>query len=188
MDAFSYLSVLTSIVLGLGVTRLFAGIGSILERRREVRVYWVHLVWAANILIFFILQWWILFRWRTQEEWSFFLFAFLLASPAVSFLLSVMLFPEGGRETDFKQHFFENHRWFFGLASLLPPLDAADTLLKGYEHFREQGTVYVVFLSVVFALTIAGAVTDNERYHKLFSVFFGFYLIAFIVVNLNVLA
>ena len=79
------------------------------------------------------LNWWILFRWHTQSEWNFFLFLFILLSPTVEFLLAVLLFPEPLEHgTDFKQHFYSNHRWFFVLAALLPPLDAADTLLKGY--------------------------------------------------------
>jgi len=34
-----------SVILGLGITRLFGGIGEIIEHRRTVRPYWVHLLW-----------------------------------------------------------------------------------------------------------------------------------------------
>jgi hypothetical protein len=105
LEAFSYLSVLTSIVLALGITRIFAGVGAILEHRKSVRLYWVHMLWALNLLLFMSLQWWILFRWREQQEWNFFLFGFLLLSPAISFLLSVILFPENIADHDFKYHF-----------------------------------------------------------------------------------
>ncbi len=185
MDAFPYLSGLTSVVLALALTRLFIGIGTAVEHRKTVRMYWVHLLWTANLFLFIVLEWWILFRWQGFTDWNFFLFLFLLLSPSVAFLLSVFLFPGSIAETDFRAHFFENRQRFFAVAALLPPLDAADTLLKGVAHFQAQGPLYVVFLSVVFGLTVVAAITKDERYHRFFAVFFCAYLIAFIFVNLN---
>ncbi len=40
MDAFSYLSVLISIVLGLGLTRLLAGFAEMVRARGRLRFYW----------------------------------------------------------------------------------------------------------------------------------------------------
>ena len=88
MDAFSYLSVLTSIVLALGITRLLTGLGRLLRARSRVRVYWVHLLLTLNVFLFLVLNWWILFRWSTQHEWRFFLFLFVLLSHTVAFLLT----------------------------------------------------------------------------------------------------
>ncbi len=188
MEPFAYLSGMTSIVLALGVTRLFVGVGTLVERRKVVQPYWVHLLWALNLFLFIVLEWWILFRWQSFQNWNFFLFLFLLLSPSVAFLLSVILFPGNIEETHFKEHFYNNRRWFFPVAALLPPLDAADTLLKGLAHFQAQGIVYPIFLSVVFVLSVTGAITKNEGYHKFFSLFFLVYLIVFIFVNLNVLS
>ena len=39
MDAFNYLSVMVSIVLGLGLTQLFAGIGNLVQIRRRVKLF-----------------------------------------------------------------------------------------------------------------------------------------------------
>ena len=50
MDPFAYLSVLTSIVLALGITRVLTGLGKLLQARGRVRVYWVHLVLVLNIV------------------------------------------------------------------------------------------------------------------------------------------
>jgi hypothetical protein len=187
MDTFMYLSMMTSIVLGLGVTRLFVGIGTIVEYRNKVRLYWVQLLWALNLLLFMVLEWWILFRWRDYQDWNYFLFLFLLMSPSISFLLSVILFPSNTEKTDFKQIFYGNRRWFFSMAALLMPLDAADTLLKGYAHFQAQGVIYPVSLSTVFALTVLGAIWKNETYHKCFAIIFLLYVVGFILINLNVL-
>lgn len=47
MDAFSYLSVLLSIVLGLGPTQLLTAVGRLIRHREHVRVHWLPLVDAA---------------------------------------------------------------------------------------------------------------------------------------------
>jgi hypothetical protein len=135
------------------------------------------------------MQWWILFRWQSWTEWNFFLFVFLLASPTVAFLMSVILFHDPLSEhTDFKQHFYRNHRWFFTLAAVLPLLDFVDTFLKGYAHLVAQGIIYPVTLGLVTSLSVVGAFTSNEKYHRFFAVFFFVYLLAFITINLNVLS
>jgi hypothetical protein len=188
MNPFEYISLLTSIVLALGITRTLSGLGAMLNHRRRVHLYWVHLVWCLNVFLWLLLNWWILYRWHLQETWSFFLFVFVLLSPIIAFLLSVLLIPEPMPEgTDLRKHYFGNHRWFFGLASLLPPIDATDTLLKGWSHFLAQGTVYPVSLFVWFILMVIAAVTPNERYHATFSIFFLIYLLVFISINLRLL-
>jgi len=189
VDTFGYLSILTSIVLGLGITRVLTGFGSIMQARGHMQVYWVHLLWALNLFLYLVLDWWILFRWHTQSEWSFFIFLFVLLSPTIGFLLSGLLFPDVVTEhTNLKLHFYANHRAFFALAALLAPIDAVDTLLKGWDHFLAQGPLYVLFLLVVLILSIIAARTRNESYHAFFSVFFLVYLVAFISINLRVLA
>jgi hypothetical protein len=184
MEGFAYTAGLTSIVLALGVTRIFSGLGTTVEHRKTVRVYWVHLIWALNLFLFITLEWWIRFRWHTQNEWNFFLLLFLLLSPSVSFLLSVILFPGTIAKTDFKQQFFQNRRWFFSLAAILPPLDAADTLLKGFAHFQAQGIIYPIYLSILLLLTVLGVFLESEAYHKFFAIFFLCCLVGFILVNL----
>jgi hypothetical protein len=188
MAPFDYISLLTSIVLALGITRVLTGLGKLLQSRARLTVYWVHVVWGVNVLLWLLLNWWILYRWHTQEEWTFFLFLFVLVSPVIAFLLSVLLFPEPLEDgLDLKANFYANHRWFFALAALLPPLDAVDTLLKGWAHFQAQGPLYVFTLLIVFVLSIIGASTRRERFHGFYAVFFLAYILAFIGINLRLL-
>jgi multisubunit Na+/H+ antiporter MnhC subunit len=52
VDPFSYIIVLTSIVLGLGVTRLVGGLGEMMQQRQKRRrLYWVHCLWMVNLLL-----------------------------------------------------------------------------------------------------------------------------------------
>ena len=189
MDAFSYISIVPSIIIALGITRLLTGIGKILERRNKVENYWVHIMWSLNLFLFMVLNWWILFRWEPQPNWSFPLFMFLLFTPTLLFLLAVILFPEPFDEKMvFKQHFYKNHRWFFTLATLLPPLDFLDTLLKGVPHLMAQGPIYIVTIILITVLSAIAALTKNQTYHKFFAPFFLVYISVFISINLSNLA
>jgi hypothetical protein len=52
MDAFSYISIVPSIIIALGLARLLTGIGKILERRDKVQNYWVHSLGAQSVFIY----------------------------------------------------------------------------------------------------------------------------------------
>jgi hypothetical protein len=175
MNAFEYLSVLISIVLALGMTRVLAGVGEMLQARTRERVYWVHLVWIVNLFLYLVLAWWIFYRWRNQEPWTFFLFIFVLISPTILFLASLLLFPpESALDelVDYKKHYYANHRAFFTIFALFTPVDVADSLLKGIPHFLQLGPEYYASQSLYFAGLVTAAITRNERYHQLYAVFF----------------
>jgi hypothetical protein len=137
MDPFSYLSVLISIVLALGMTRVLAGVGDMLQARSHRRIYWVYAVWIVNLFLYLVVAWWIFYRWRNQQTWTFFLFVFVLTSPTILYLASLLLFPREGDvdlAVDYKTHYYANHRAFFILFALFTPVDVVDSLLKGTRH------------------------------------------------------
>jgi hypothetical protein len=175
MDPFSYLSVLISIVLALGMTRVLAGVGEMLQARSHRRIYWVHALWIVNLFLYLVIAWWIFYRWRNQQPWTFLLFVFVLISPTLLYLASMLLFPREGDvdlAVDYKTHYYANHRAFFTLFALFMPIDVVDTLLKGVPHFLEQGPRYYISITVALTgLTIA-AITRNERYHQFYAILF----------------
>jgi hypothetical protein len=175
VDPFSYLSVLISIVLALGMTRVLAGVGEMLQARSHRRIYWVHAIWIVNLFLYLVVAWWIFYRWRNQQPWTFFLFVFVLISPTLLYLASLLLFPSESatdRPINYKTHFYANHRSFFVLFALFVPVDIVDSLLKGIPHFLELGPQYIISSTLYFAGLTAAAITRNERYHQFFAIFF----------------
>jgi hypothetical protein len=175
MAAFEYLSVLISIILALGMTRVLGGVGEMLQARSDRRIYWVHAIWIINLFLYLVIAWWIFYRWRNQQQWTFFLFVFVLISPTVLYLASLLLFP---RESDVdvaidhKIHYYANHRALFILFGLFMPVDVIDSLLKGVPHFLALGPQYFVSSLLYFAGLVTAAITRNERYHEFYAVFF----------------
>src|SRR5438477_6678761 len=134
MDAFSYLSVLISIVLALGMTRVLAGVGEMLQARSRRRLYWVHAVWVANLFLYLVVAWWLFYRWRNQQQWTFFLFIFVLISPTILYLASIVLFPPVSsldEFVNFKTHYYSIKRALFFLFAISTSVDSLDTLLTG---------------------------------------------------------
>jgi hypothetical protein len=87
----------------------------------------------------------------------------------------MLLFPREGavdESINYKTHFYANHRAFFIIFALFGPVDLIDTLLKGVPHFLAQGPLYLITSALFIAgLTIA-AITRNQRYHEVYSIFF----------------
>ena len=175
MGAFEYLSVLISIILALGMTRVLAGVGEMLQARRDRRIYWVHVIWIVNLFIYLVVAWWIFYRWRNQQSWNFYLFVFVLISPTILYLASMLLFPRESSVdelVDYKTHYYANHRAFFAIFSMFTVVDVADTLLKGIPHFLELGKPYIISSVLYFSGMVTAAITQNERYHQFYAIFF----------------
>src|SRR5678809_365467 len=156
MGAFEYLSVLISIILALGMTRVLGGVGEMLQARSRHRIYWVHVIWIVNLFLYLVIAWWIFYRWRDQQPWNFYLFLFVLISPTILYLASLLLFPrERDVDTaiDYKAHYYANHRAFFILFALFIPVDILDSLLKGVPHLLSLGPIYfvsgILYLSLI---------------------------------------
>jgi hypothetical protein len=135
----------------------------------------VHVIWTFNLFIYLVVAWWIFYRWRNQQEWTFLLFVFVLISPTVLYLASMLLFPRDGtpdESVDYKTHYYANHRAFFAIFSIFTVVDIADTLLKGTSHFLALGKPYIISSALYFTGMVTSAVTQNERYHQFYAIFF----------------
>jgi hypothetical protein len=50
-DAFNYVSVLVSIVIGLGVTRVLSQLSDAIQIHHRSQIYWVHTFWMIGLSI-----------------------------------------------------------------------------------------------------------------------------------------
>src|SRR5436309_12666562 len=175
MAAFEYLSVLISIILALGMTRVLGGVGEMLQARSHRRIYWLHAIWIINLFVYLVVAWWIFYRLPNHQPWTFLLFLFVLISPTILYLASLLLFPRESdvdRAIDYKTHYYANHRAFFILFALFTPVDILDSLLKGIPHFLGLGPIYFISNTLYFVGLTTAAITRNERYHEFYAVFF----------------
>jgi hypothetical protein len=61
-DQFQHVMVLTSIIIGLGITNLLLGLSGAIERftenTRPLRVSWATVFWSAYLFLLMVLFWW----------------------------------------------------------------------------------------------------------------------------------
>lgn len=140
MTPFEYVSVLISIVLGLGITQIVSGVADIVHQWSKVKLYWPHLMWIAFVFFLHIQEWWVLYELRTLDEWKLPTFLFIILYPINLFILARILFPSAGANagTDFKKFYFENFRKFFVWAVILIALSLSDNILFNDYSWMDQ--------------------------------------------------
>jgi hypothetical protein len=165
MDAFSYLSVLISIILGLAITQILQGLRGLVINRRHVAVYWPSVAWAGLLLLINVQAWWAMYGMRQKLTWTFLEFAMVLLQVIVLYMLAGLVLPDlqSSNRTNLKQHYFEQARWFYGLAVFLLVVSVTkDVVLDG----RMPKVTNLAFHGLWASVWATGAFTTSESYHR----------------------
>ena len=134
MVAFSHLSMIAFVILGLSMVRLMIAYSSLLSKNHnddpddDVFFYWPHT--AISIITFFtiILFWWTSYPLRNleyfpNEGWNLFTFLLYLSVPFLFFMVSEVVIPHEDEtkaiEVDLKDYYYKHHKVILGLAVTL---------------------------------------------------------------------
>lgn len=167
MDEFSYLSVLISIILGLGITQLLSGFGRWIEQRAVFRAYGPAMAWAAMVLLIHIQGWWSMFGLRNHRDWTFLQFGMVLLQPITLYLLAALVLPgTNAPELDLRSNYFVQRRWFFGLLMALLVISVLKDLTVNGEL---PSPANLAFHGVLFATSLVAVLTERESYHRFFA-------------------
>lgn len=151
IDPFSYLSVLFSIIIGLGIAHLLKGAAYFIHRRKQIVLYIPTLVWWVVLFILHVQIWWVSFERRTLKDWDLMQFIVFITLPIVTYMASFILIPEseGHHNLDLKKVYFNNRRWFFGFVILLPSVSIfQEYVLSGQIDYTLDFTLRLVFLGL----------------------------------------
>src|SRR5882757_9449630 len=100
MTPFEYVTVLVSIILGLGITQIVTGVADLVHQWDRVKVYWPHLLWIIIVFFLQIQEWWSLYELRNITSLRLPTFFFVLLYPINLFILARLLFPLVQAESD----------------------------------------------------------------------------------------
>jgi len=134
MDAFSYLSVLLSIIIGLGLTQLLTAAGLLIRHRDRVTADWLPLAWAAALFVIFVQVWWSMFGLRMYRDWTFFAFLLVLSQTASLYMMAAVALPDTVADAGVRlaEHYERQRRWFFGFFLLTLTISIVkDLVLNG---------------------------------------------------------
>jgi hypothetical protein len=156
VEEFNYLSVLVSIVLGLGIAQLLTGVGRLLQNRARIRMYWPVVGCVATMLLVHVQLGWSMFELREHGGWT---------VPADRpLLMSALVLPDFGDAVsdDLRAHYYANCRWYYALGVLLIALTFARELVLNGAVDRDLDTASKLGFAALFA---AGAVIPAARFH-----------------------
>ncbi len=185
MDQFGYLSVLISIILGLGITQLLSGVGRLLQARNRVRLYWPSLAWVLILLVALVQTWWAMFGLRFQKNWTFWDFLVVLLQPTLLYLDAALALPESTTDAvDLRAHYFAHSRPFFTIAALLLVVSVGrDLVLTGALPSAANLAAHCLW----FVAWVIAALSTREALHKAVAVFTIGTMAAYIILLFRVL-
>ena len=176
MSSFEFISILMSIVIGLGVTNLLAGLGRAFYRRRETPMDEVHIVMTAGTLLLLILQWWVTFKWNTETHWTFDHYLALIIWAVSMYLLTVFLYPPDLSEAEEHQARFERNRsGFYSSFIVMCLLDIVQAAIHG-DLFHP---IWYLPYASQYALLAGGGLCARRRGYDRF---FAWYLLITLLV------
>lgn len=166
---FEYVTVLISIILGLGITQILTGIADLVQRSGRVIVYWPHLLWILFVMLLQIQEWWILYELKDYHPWRLPTFLFTILYPINLFILSRLLFPRSlkGKEICLKEFYFANYPKIFATFALSAILSILFNLIVLDLAVTTQ---FLQLLLALFCTAIAAFKITNERIHQGFAI------------------
>ena len=115
-EVFNYLTVLTSVVLGLGLTHLLVSYARLIRLGSVIALPWIYIGWIALLLPLYFTYWWTFWDYRKRVKWSFMAFSAMLASPVALYLITALYLPDPIDKTFVAdQHYLEVRKWTFAL-------------------------------------------------------------------------
>lgn len=165
MSEHEYLSVLVSIIVGLGISHLLGSVGRMMVERRRIRVHWIPLAAAAFVFLAHVQWWWSTINAGDHLGSNFFGFLFYLLVPIDLYLLAVLVLPDFDDlpgTVSLLDHYYDNHRWFFALGALLPLLNATrNIVIESAPLWNEDRP----FETTGFVIMLGAIATRSPRYH-----------------------
>ena len=185
MIAYTHLSMIAFVILGLSMVRLMIAFSTLLSKNHnddpddDVFFYWPHT--AISIITFFtiILFWWTSYPLRDlnyfpNSGWNLFTFLLYLSAPFLFFMVSEVVVPNPesyeNKELKLKDYYYKHHKVILGLAVALQCCLLAN--------------LFVFFKGELVSLKVAGRVlmlvlmtpmifSSNKRLHEIgMTVFF----------------
>jgi len=177
MVAFSHLSMIAFVILGLSMVRLMINFSALLAKNYnddgddDVFFYWPHT--AISFITFFtiILFWWTSYPLRDltyypNEGWNLFTFLLYLSVPFLFFMVSEVVAPQDheGKAYDLQEYYYKNHKVILGLAWALQVCLIGNLFV--FFH-GELLSLKVLGRFIMLAVMAPMVISDNKRVHEI---------------------
>lgn len=165
ISAFEYVSILISIILGLGITQILSALTDLFYHFNKVKFYWPHTLWIFFILFLHIQDWFITYQLKLKSEWNLPELSFVLLYPIMLFAVAKMLLPtnESEEKLDMKLFYHNQYPVIFtmvGISIVISVLFNVFLLKKG---LAQQISLILFFITLMF---VAVKKAEKEMIHQ----------------------
>jgi hypothetical protein len=169
ISAFEYVSILVSIILGLGITQILSSFSDLLYNYKRIKFYWPHTLWVIFVLFLHIQDWFVTYELRFKSVWRLPELMFILAYPVSLFIAAKMLLPtnEAEKTNDMKSYYMSQFPTLFLIMAVSITCSILFNILLLGKPMLEQGLLFV-FLATMIYLFIKK--DKNEIIHKTIAV------------------
>ena len=177
MVAFSHLSMIAFVILGLSMVRLMINFSALLAKNYnddgddDVKFYWPHTAFSFITFFTIILFWWTSYPLRDltyypNDGWNLFTFLLYLSVPFLFFMVSEVVAPQDheGKAYDLQEYYYKNHKVILGLAWMLQVC-----LIGNLFVFFHGELLSLKVLGRFIMLTVMApmVISDNKRVHEI---------------------
>jgi len=189
MVAFSHLSMIAFVILGLSMVRLMINYSSLLAKNHnddpndDVVFYWPHTVICFITFFTIILFWWTSYPLRDltyypNEGWNLFTFLLYLTVPFIFFMVTEVVAPQPesykDKDVNLREYYYDNHKVILGLAWMLQVCLLANLFV----FFQgEVASLKVVGRVIMLCVMAPMVFSSNKKVHE---VGMGIFLLGFI--------
>ena len=177
MVAFSHLSMIAFVILGLSMVRLMINFSALLAKNYnddeddDVIFYWPHTAFSCITFFTIILFWWTSYPLRDlayypNEGWNLFTFLLYLSVPFLFFMVSEVVAPQDheGKAYDLQEYYYKNHKVILGLAWTLQVCLIANLFVFFHGELLSLKVLGRFIMLVVMAPMV---ISDNKRVHEI---------------------
>jgi hypothetical protein len=168
MSDFEFVSIILSIVVGLGITRILTGLAATIRHRATLSVDALSVLWASTVLLWQILFWLgTVNSYRTQGIlFTLGNFGTLLLSAVALYFAAALILPTAIQPaTDLGQHFWTVRKPFFLVLVTLPLLEFLDSAQHGMDNLVALGAIYLAVQAASAVGCVIGYSTENRHVH-----------------------
>ena len=166
ISAFEYVSILVSIILGLGITQILSSFSDLLYHFKKVKFYFPHSIWVGFVLFLHIQDWFVTYQLKDKMVWRLPELLFVLLYPISLFIAAKMLLPTNENEEKFNMKIFYQSQFpmIFSVISISILLSILFNLLFLDKGFIQQIPL-LIFLSAMICLSLYQI--QREIIHKI---------------------
>ena len=177
MVAFSHLSMIAFVILGLSMVRLMINFSALLAKNYnddgddDVIFYWPHTAFSFITFFTIILFWWTSYPLRDltyypNDGWNLFTFLLYLSVPFLFFMVSEVVAPQDheGKAYDLQEYYYKNHKVILGLAWVLQVCLIGNLFV--FFH-GELLSLKVLGRFIMLAVMAPMVISDNKKVHEI---------------------